>query len=84
MMVLRLMRVHNTRPLCVSILGSKLDSVFELENAIPCPRWFAVVLFLVGLALQVQGGLQSRSDITLMLAQQTGLSAPARATLAFA
>jgi glycine/D-amino acid oxidase-like deaminating enzyme len=37
-----LMRVHNTRPLCVSILGSKLDSVFELEDAIPTlSQWFA-------------------------------------------
>jgi len=30
-----LMRVHETRPLCVSILGSKFDSVSELEAAVP-------------------------------------------------
>ena len=30
-----LMRVHNNSPLCISVVGSKFDSVFELEDAIP-------------------------------------------------
>ena len=30
-----LMRVHNNSPLCISVVGSKFDSVFELEDTIP-------------------------------------------------